>query len=168
MKRGSAGIFSSNAGCNGEIRIGDGVLSVDCRKCKMGMDLSEEVCFNGISGRILPGFRGSVVLEGVEHRSYDGAMVEALTSHSHILADIRDLARGPEGPRKSLMRISRRMEEDFLGDPLSLERSRADYEKAIRRAMRSRKPPELDRLHSMIEAVSVMMKKLERDASRSG
>jgi len=163
-----AGVFNSIDGCKGDIRIGDGVLSVDCRKCKKGMDLSEDVCFNGLSGRMLPGFKGSVVLEGVEHRSYEGPLVEALTSHSHILADIRDLARGPDGPKKGLVRISRMMEEDFLRDPLSLERSKSSYEKKIRRAMMSSKPPEIDRFRSMIEAVSIMVKKLERDNSRSG
>jgi len=163
-----AGPSGQHTGCKGDIRIGDGIFSVDCRRCKMGMDLSDQECFNGLSGRMVPGFKGAVVLEGVEHRSYEGPIVEALTSHSHILSDIRNFARGPEGTKRELLKLSRRMEADFIGDPLSLERSKSRYEKDIRKAMRSMGSPELERFRSMIEAVSVMMKKLERDISRSG
>ncbi|MGA1872200.1 MAG: hypothetical protein ACMUHY_00885 [Thermoplasmatota archaeon] len=165
MKTGKPLKSGKKRNCEGRLSLGEGVMTVDCRDCTNMMDLSDRRCFNGLSARIVPGFRGSVVLEGEVHRSYGGAIIEALSSHSGILSDIRGFHMGPGGVKKGLSRLTQRMESDFLRDPLSLERSRDAYEKDIRRILKDRNPPEIERFGSIIEATTIMVRKLERDLS---
>ncbi|MBN1539942.1 MAG: hypothetical protein JW939_07340, partial [Candidatus Thermoplasmatota archaeon] len=97
------------------------------------------------------------------HRCYEGPLVEALKSHSNILSDIRRFDQGPGGKRGELKGITRQMEADFMKDPLLLESSRSVYLKRIRRAVRSKEPPEAERFEAIVEAASVMVRRLERD-----
>ncbi|MBN1389950.1 MAG: hypothetical protein JXA22_04840 [Candidatus Thermoplasmatota archaeon] len=168
MKVGDIRRSRKRASCEGEIRIEDGIMSVACASCGNPMDLSSSACFNGLSSRMVPGFKGMVVLEGNSHRSYQGPIVEALSSHSRILSDIRRFDHGPKGRRKELTGIAERMEKDFLRDPLSLGNSKADYLKDIRRAERSKEPPEAERFEAIVEAASIMARRLERDISSPG
>ncbi|MGA1866716.1 MAG: hypothetical protein ACMUFK_04530 [Thermoplasmatota archaeon] len=168
MITGEGNLSGNRPCCEGEIRIENGTMSVCCVGCRNPMDLSRPACFNGLSGRMVPGFKGMIVLEGDIHRSFEGPIVEALTSHSNILSDIRRFDQGPGGRRRELKGITARMEADFLRDPLSLGSSRSFYLKKIRRAVRSKEPPEVGRFEAIVEAASVMARRLERDVLSNG
>ncbi len=92
----------------------EGTVLVDCSTCSGPCSLWEKRCFKGLSGRILPGFSGEIILSKNEQRGYSGPIVEALDSYTEILS----LFKGSKAEtRRDTYRILERSEESFRNDP---------------------------------------------------
>lgn len=148
--------------CEGEISVNPGILGVDCSECTGRMELWQPECFIGLSGRMIPGFQGSIVLKGDIHRTYEGVIVETLSTHSRILKEIRGLGGDSNGPSKKLSRLIKRIEKDMISDPNTLIERKNLYLNEIRKTLRDKDPPEAERFLSLIEATTKMIKRLER------
>ncbi len=157
--------------CRGEMEFSDGVMIVDCTGCKGGCQLARRECFLGISGRLIPGFQGGVVLRGVRDRYYEGPVVEALSSHSRILGEIRRLGKAREkrsGPARSFSKLCSDMESAFMKDPGDLVSGEKTFRKRMLSTIGKGPKKEIEVFDSIIESTSLMMRKLERELSRQG
>ena len=156
--------LGQRTGCNGRTTVERGVLSIDCSECSGRMDLVHHRCFIGVSERMLPGFNGSIVLKGDQHRCYDGSIVEALTAHSHILRDIKGLSECGSG--RKLKGIISRMEKEFKKEPVRLIQRKNHYLTGIGRSLRKKDSLESERFLGIVESISKMIRKLDRDIKR--
>jgi len=164
LRFGSSKKADRNVHCEGGITIEKGVLSVDCEECQGRMELARPCCFNGLSERMLPGFQGSIVLKGKDHRQFEGSIVEALVSHSHILNDIRRL--GERGASRKMANLSSGIEKEFKRDPAAIVERKEALIKVIRKAVRKNDHQETEIFLTIVEQTSKLIRKLERDIRR--
>lgn len=150
------------------ITIDDGSFIVSCGNCPGRSDLGNAECFNCISSRMLPGYKGAVVLKGEIDRKFKGPITDLLLEHSEILRTIR--SSGEPRPDTGLMgrilikRLSRSFERQFLDDPGMI----VDHGKKMVEGNLLFRTPKRNKelLSSMIERTGVLLKKQERERSK--
>jgi hypothetical protein len=148
--------------CKGKVTIESGILSMDCNGCHGRMEIWHPECFIGLSDGMIPGYRGSVVLKGDIHRSYDGPIVDTVSTHSQIRKDIRNLGGEDSVARKKLRKLVSEIEKELISDPIKLIERKDFYLNNIRKTLRKKDPPEAERFLSIVASTTKLVRRLER------
>ncbi len=148
-----------NGDCIGSVIYREGTLLVDCSTCSGPCSLSEIRCFKGLSGRIVPGFSGEIILSRIEQRGYSGPIVEVLDSYTEILSLFK--GSGTEA-RTDILKIIKRSEECFKEDPSQFIKMSKMYKKELARSKAG--DDLIPHFDDIIERCDILMRKLNMTA----
>ncbi|MGA1821062.1 MAG: hypothetical protein ACMUIG_00885 [Thermoplasmatota archaeon] len=153
--------------CRGKINVERGDISVDCSKCSGPVNISDSRCFSGLSERMLPGFRGNVILRSSSDELYTGSAVEALSASSDIVARISSvdgsLRRLKIHKRVRMKRLMNGFSDLYMRDPKLLLKNRGDIERRAESIIGQGSNEIMDTISDIFEMIERMIRRLEKD-----
>ncbi|MFW3146883.1 MAG: hypothetical protein ACMUIE_08750 [Thermoplasmatota archaeon] len=91
-------MYDNNSSSSGELPEGfevvQGELIVKCYDCGIQPDLGSRACFDCVSGNMLPGFKGSIVLQGDKDRRYSEPITDLVSLHSSLRRSVEAFCAG--------------------------------------------------------------------------